>query len=189
MSKPLVEDALWELIAPLLPPPKPRPYRHPGRKPLDNRAVLSGILFVLRSGIPWEMLPRQMGCGCGMTCWRRLRDWHQAGVWEQIHRILLEKLQTAHQIDWSRASVDSGSIRAVGAGEKNRAEPDRPGQKRQQASYYRRRGWDSFVRQALRGQRTRLADVLGLSGWHTRPQRRVRQTAKKTHPHLRRQSV
>ena len=76
---------------------------------------MTGILFVLKSGIPWEMLPTEMGCGSGMTCWRRLRDWHKAGVWQRLHEVLLAKLEAAHLIDWSRASVDSIFIRAKGA--------------------------------------------------------------------------
>ena len=119
MPKPLVDDELWELIQPLLPPPKPRRRRYPGRKLLDNRQALTGILFVLKSGIPWEMLPQEMGCGSGMTCWRRLREWQEAGVWQRLHELLLSKLREADQIDWSRAVVDSGSIRAVGGGGKN----------------------------------------------------------------------
>ena len=117
MAKPLVADELWELLAPLLPaePPKPRG----GRPRLPNRATLTGILFVLKSGIPWEMLPQEMGCGSGMTCWRRLRDWHHTGVWQQLHAMLLGTLHAAGQIDWSRAFVDSRSLRAVGGGGKN----------------------------------------------------------------------
>ena len=82
-----------------------------GRPRCDDRAALAGIIFVLRSGIPWEMLPREMGCS-GMTCWRRLRDWQQAGVWAQLHRVLLERLSDAGQLDWSRASLDSASVAA-----------------------------------------------------------------------------
>jgi len=70
MAEVLVPDDLWEMIEPLLPPPKPRRTRYPGRRPLDRRKVLTGILFVLKSGIPWEMLPKEMGCGSGMSCWR-----------------------------------------------------------------------------------------------------------------------
>ena len=121
MAKPLVDDELWELIQPLLPKPKPRRWRHPGRKPLKDRQALTGVLFVLKSGIPWEMLPKEMECGSGMTCWRRLRDWQEAGVWQNLHELLLAKLRKAGQIDWSRAVVDSASIRAVGGGGKNRA--------------------------------------------------------------------
>jgi transposase len=77
MARPIVSDELWAIVEPILPPP--RSYPLGGRPPVDNRAALTGILFVLRSGIPWEMLPREMGCGSGMTCWRRLRDWHEAG--------------------------------------------------------------------------------------------------------------
>ena len=116
MAKPLVDDELWELIQPLL--PVPRRWRYPGRKRLQNRRALTGILFVLKSGIPWEMLPQEMGCGSGMTCWRRLRDWQEVGVWQNLQEMFLAKLREADQIDWSRAVVDSASIRAVGGGGK-----------------------------------------------------------------------
>lgn len=118
MAKPILDEGLWAAIAPVLPAPKRRRFRYPGRKRLDDRAVLTGILFVLRTGIPWEHLPPEMGCGSGMTCWRRLRDWHQAGVWAKIHRVLLARLRAADQIDFSRAVVDSASVRAVLGGAK-----------------------------------------------------------------------
>jgi transposase len=105
---------LWDIIEPLLPPPKPRRFRFPGRKPVEDRKVLTGILFVLKTGIPWEDLPVEMGCGCGMTCWRRLEAWNRAGVWSKLHQVLLAKLQAADKIDWSRAAVDSSFARAFG---------------------------------------------------------------------------
>src|ERR687888_1889888 len=105
MSKPLVSDALWESIKPLLPPEPPKPKG--GRPRVPDRAALTGILFVLKSGIPWEMLPQELGCGSGVTCWRRLRDWQKAGVWTRLHQTLLDRLGEADKIDWSRASVDS----------------------------------------------------------------------------------
>jgi transposase len=114
MAKPLLKDELWEIIEPLLPPPQPRPKG--GRPPVPNRQVLTGILFVLKTGMPWEDLPQEMGCGSGMTCWRRLRDWQEAGVWEDIHQFLLQRLQHAEQIDWSRVVVDSASVRALFGG-------------------------------------------------------------------------
>src|SRR2546429_4083769 len=82
MSKPLVSDELWEAIEPLLPvePPKPQG----GRPRVPDRATLTGIVFVLRSGIPWELLPQEMGCGSGVTCWRRLRDWQAARGWGRV---------------------------------------------------------------------------------------------------------
>ena len=105
-----MSDELWEIIEPLLPeePPKPKG----GRPRIDDRAALAGIVFVLKSGIPWEMLPKEMGCGSGSTCWRRLRDWQEAGVWEELHRVLLDRLGEADRIDWERASLDSASVPA-----------------------------------------------------------------------------
>jgi len=116
MANELVTDKLWTIIAPHIPIRQRRKY-HAGRQPLPDRACLTGIVFVLLSGIPWEMLPQEMGCGSGMTCWRRLRDWKQAGVWDTIHRILLDKLRQADQIDFRRCAVDSATIRAVGGGD------------------------------------------------------------------------
>jgi transposase len=110
MAKELVTDELLETIEPLLPPEPPKPQG--GRPRIDDRAALTGIVFVLKSGIPWEMLPKEMGCGSGMTCWGRLKEWHEAGVWERLHRVLLERLGEADQIDWERASLDSASIPA-----------------------------------------------------------------------------
>ena len=109
MNRPLVSDDLWAAIEPLLPsePPKPKG----GRPRCDDRAALAGIVFVLRSGIPWEMLPRELGCS-GMTCWRRLRDWQEAGVWTGLHRVLLERLSDAGRLDWSRAALDSATVAA-----------------------------------------------------------------------------
>jgi transposase len=116
MGQPLVSDELWSVIEPGLPRQRPRP--RGGRPPVPDRACLTGIVFVLKTGIAWEDLPQEMGCGCGMTCWRRLRDWQQAGVWEGLHRVLLELLHEADRIDWSRALVDSATVRAVGGAKK-----------------------------------------------------------------------
>jgi transposase len=114
MAKPLVSDALWELVQPLVPPAKPRRFRYPGRKPIGDREALTGILFVLKTGIAWEDLPAEMGCGCGMTCWRRLQAWQAAGVWFTLHQTLLTQLDEAGEIDWSRAAVDTSFVRARG---------------------------------------------------------------------------
>src|SRR5919106_2901118 len=110
MAKGLVTDELWEIIEPLLPPEAPKPQG--GRPRVEDRAALNGIIFVLKSGIPWEMLPQEMGCGSGMTCWRRLRDWQAAGVWARLHRVLLDRLGKANAIDWGRCSIDSASFPA-----------------------------------------------------------------------------
>lgn len=116
MAKPIVSEELWKAIEPLLPPHKPRPKG--GRPPIPDRAVLTGILFVLMTGIPWEMLPPQMGCGSGMTCWRRLRDWQKAGVWDRLHKVFLDRLGEADRIDWSRAVIDASSVPSPGGAKK-----------------------------------------------------------------------
>jgi transposase len=106
-----VSDRTWARIERVL-PRKQRRFRHSGRKPLDDRLVLQGILFVLHTGIGWEHLPQELGFGCGMTAWRRLRDWQQARVWERLHELLLAELHAAGEIDWSRAVADSSHVQA-----------------------------------------------------------------------------
>ena len=118
----LVPDALWERVAPLLPAPPERRYRYPGRRRADDRAALAGVVFVLKTGIAWNQLPRQV-CGCsGVTCWRRLRDWTQAGVWPALHELLLAELRAAGKLDLGRCSVDASQVRARKGG----ATPARP---------------------------------------------------------------
>ena len=114
MAKPLLPDDLWAFIEPLLPPHVPS--NKGGRPPITHRQALTGILFVLKTGIPWEDLPAEMNCGCGMSCWRRLRDWQADGTWDKVHAVLLERLDVAGRIDWERAAIDSSSVRAVFGG-------------------------------------------------------------------------
>jgi transposase len=116
MVKELVPEEMWEVIAPMLAPERPKPKG--GRPRVPDRAALTGIIFVLRSGIAWGMLPRELGCGSPMTCWRRLQEWQAAGVWEKVHRVLLERLRAADRIDWSRAVVDSAYLRSLLGGRK-----------------------------------------------------------------------
>jgi transposase len=132
MAQSLVSDALWERLEPLLPPAKPRRFRFPGRKPLDRRRVFTGIVFVLKTGIPWESLPHEMGCGSGMTCLNYLKECQRAGVWDRLHQLLLAELQAADKIDWSRAALDSSHARAFGGGDnsgKNPTDRGKPGTK------------------------------------------------------------
>lgn len=114
----LLDDALWERIAPLLPRSRRGRGHRAGRPRLPDRAVLTGILFVLRSGIPWRMLPREMGCGSGTTCWRRLVRWQRSGVWAHLHTALLTELHRRGELDLTRAIVDSASLRALRGGKK-----------------------------------------------------------------------
>src|SRR5215467_10647250 len=113
MGAALLPDPLWDLVEPFLPTPQRQPKG--GRPRVSDRACFIGILFVLRSGIPWQMLPPELGCGSGMTCWRRLRDWQRAGVWKRLHHLLLQPLQDAGRLDWERASLDGESAGAQGA--------------------------------------------------------------------------
>jgi len=106
----LVPEQLWQAIQPLLPTPA---RRYGGRPRVDDRAALAGIIYQLRTGVPWRLLPtRQLGCGSPVTCWRRLRNWQRAGVWRQLHHLLLEEFSREGRLDWSRASLDSTSVRA-----------------------------------------------------------------------------
>ena len=109
MAKQLVSDELWASVEPLL--PAGRPPGTPGHPRVPDRVALTGIVFVLKTGIPWEYFPREMGC-CGMTLWRRLRDWHADGVWDRLHRLLLDRLGGAGKIDWGRASADGARVPA-----------------------------------------------------------------------------
>jgi transposase len=154
MAKELLPDALWARIAPLLPPEPPKPKG--GRPRVSDRAALTGILFVLKTGIPWEYLPAEMGCGSGMTCWRRLRDWYQAGVWRRLHQVLLEELAQADRIDWDRAALDSAAV------PRNGQEPNGSRQTGHEAPYCGRRQrhpahLPAFPRLTASNSRERLA--------------------------------
>lgn len=119
---PLVPDDFWLLIEPILPPLAPRGPQG-GRKPIPHRTVLTGILYVLRTGIPWDYLPRQLGYGSASTLWRRLRDWQAQGVWQQIHFTLLDWLSRLDGVEWRHVAVDSSHVRAVGAGQNTGPSP------------------------------------------------------------------
>ena len=108
----VVTDELWALIEALIPPRPPAKRGRTGRPRLDDRAALNGIVFVLRTGIGWAKLPGELGYGSGWTCWRRLREWQDAGVWGQVHRAVLDELARRGDLDWSRVSLDSVSVRA-----------------------------------------------------------------------------
>ncbi|WP_434092791.1 IS5 family transposase [Streptomyces clavifer] len=126
----LVSDELCLLIEPLLPVPGPKLVA--GRPRVPDRQALCGILFVLHTGIQWEYLPQELGFGSGMTCWRRLAAWNEAGVWDRLHVVLLARLRAAKQLDWSRAVIDSSHVRAARRGPQSGPSPvdrARPGSK------------------------------------------------------------
>src|SRR5579875_3253671 len=138
IMKTLVTDTLWEHLQPLLPPPPRRRFRFPGRKPLDYRKVLTGILFVLKTGIAWDDLPAELGCGCGKTCRHYWRQWYQGGAWQKLHAVLLAELNEVTQVLGVLTSMP-----AVGG---------KPGPKRQKPQRLQGdRGYDSEpVRRLLR---------------------------------------
>jgi transposase len=130
MARLLVTDQLWNLVSPLLPAAPDKGRGTPGGRPrLDDRKCLTGILFVLKTGIPWEDLPQEMGCGSGMTCWRRLDEWMESGVWLKLHHLLLNHLEASHKIDWSRACLDSASVASPHA-KKGKTNPRKTTRKR-----------------------------------------------------------
>ncbi|MBM7112903.1 IS5 family transposase [Archangium primigenium] len=130
MTRELLPDALWVRVKDLLPvhPPQPKG----GRPWKEDRLALRGIIFVLKVNIPWESLPAEVFGVCGMTCWRRLRDWAEAGVWERLQRLLEAELGGQELIDWKRAAIDSTSVPAKRGGlltGPNPTDRGRPGSK------------------------------------------------------------
>ncbi|MFD0391780.1 IS5 family transposase [Streptomyces nogalater] len=125
----MVSDELWSLIEPLLPEPGSKLVA--GRPRVPDRQALCGILFVLHSGMQWEYLPQELGFGSGMTCWRRLAAWNEAGVWEKLHLVLLRKLRSAKKLGWSRAVIDSSHVRPPAGAQSGPSPVDRarPGSK------------------------------------------------------------
>ena len=135
---PQVDDGLWKLMAPLV--PARREAKGPGGRPrYGDRECMDVIVYVLRTGLPWAAMPSWAGYPSGITAWRRLREWQEAGVWERLHRLLLERLHESGKLDFSRVSVDSSIVRAIGAGEKDGPQRRAPRQAGQQASHRRRR--------------------------------------------------
>ena len=120
MSKPLVTDELWGIVEPLLPKHDPSPKG--GRPRVSDRVCFTGILFVLKTGIPWEDFPCEMGC-CGMTLWKRLEEWTKAGVWGELHAVLLDHLRKHDALDLGKVVVDSTSVRAMHGGKKRDPAP------------------------------------------------------------------
>jgi len=111
MAKELLPAGVWEEIEPLLPPVRPR--TGPGRPPADNRKALQGIIFVLKTGIPWQMLPTEVFGVSGSSCWRKFHEWTVLGIWPQLHQRLLNRLGKLGGVDLDRVVVDAQSVRAL----------------------------------------------------------------------------
>jgi transposase len=112
----LVPDKLWAIVEPLLPAPPRPPYggRH---RAIPDRNCFAAIVFMARTSTPWRLLPaRELGCGSPSTCWRRLAEWANAGVFDQLHLEVLDRLGEQGRLDWTRASVDTMSVRAKHGG-------------------------------------------------------------------------
>jgi len=186
VAKPLLPDELWEIVEPLVPPAPPKPKG--GRPRVPDRACLTAIVFVLRSGIPWEMLPRELGCGSGVTSWRRLRDWQTDGVWDRIYPALLDRLGEADKIDWSRAALDAASVPAK-RGRGGGTEPDRSRQRRHQASPRHRSAGDAAGGPPDRGQPPRVDGVRRAARRHPADQAPLRAAAPAPGQAPRRQGV
>lgn len=114
MARQWVTDEFWKQVRELLPLERPKPQG--GRPRVPDRKCLTGIVFVLRTGCIWNDLPAELGCGDGTTCWRRFREWTQAGVWPAVWRKILNELGRRERVDLSRAVIDSASVRAVFGG-------------------------------------------------------------------------
>src|SRR3712207_3373176 len=95
-------DAQWGKVAPLLPELKASP--RGGPKPIPNRPVFEGILWMLRAGARWQDLPKRFPSPS--TCWRRLRDWEEQGVWVKAWRAFFVQLDAQGQLDWAEAFAD-----------------------------------------------------------------------------------
>ena len=109
MVNSILPDKLWDAVRPLLPRKSVR--INPGPIPPSDEACLTGILFMLHTGVDWEYLPASIGCVSGRACWARLREWERAGVWQDIYRVVTKYLANGNRIDWSQVTSELTGIR------------------------------------------------------------------------------
>lgn len=122
MRKPLLTNAQWKQIEPLLPKAKvPRQGKRRGRPPKPHRVVLEGILWILKTGARWQDLPREFGVSPSV-CWKRLRAWEEHGVWLRLWRAFLSELDRRGRIDWIETFLD-GSFAPAKKGASASAKP------------------------------------------------------------------
>jgi transposase len=103
----------WEVIASLI-PEAPKRADGRGRPWADNRDLLNGMLWILRTGAQWEDLPRRYGTKS--TCHRRFQDWEEAGVFEQILLALAEDLKERGELDLAECFIDGTFVSAKKGG-------------------------------------------------------------------------
>jgi transposase len=115
MADACMSEEFYELAQPMLPPEK-EPGPEGGRRPIAHRTVLKVIWFVLVTGCRWKDVPQEMGC-CGETARTRLQTWERAGIWDQLHRLLLTMLNREKQLDLKTTVIDSTQVRAFGGGD------------------------------------------------------------------------
>jgi transposase len=154
----LVPDELWALVEPLLPVPPRPPYggRH---RTISDRACFAAIVYMARTSTPWRLLPaRELGCGSPATCWRRLTEWADAGVFDALHLRVLDRLGEQDQLDWERASVDSASVCAKRGGPRGRKSS---------------RSWQAWIQAAA-----------GLRWWRAAPDRSGDRRQRQRHHHV-----
>jgi len=125
----LLSDEQWTLVEALLPRPRRRKDKR-GRPPAPNRACFEGILWILQTGAAWRFLPEEFPSPS--TCWRRLQQWEEEGVWLQAWRTLLGALDQEGLLKWDEAFLDGSFAPA----KKGALRSEKPSVARAQSGWY-----------------------------------------------------
>ena len=103
-----IPDKLWDEIRKVL--PKEKPLKTVGRPIVKYRKVADGILYILRTGCQWKMLPKEYSSGS--TCHRRFQEWNSADIFKKVWIKLLKTYDDCIGINWTWQSIDSISIKS-----------------------------------------------------------------------------